>query len=70
MTDHPECTCPHLDHLTRLGLEGLTVPACDIHRPARGADELTIGESPALNSDALTDSIAARLGGAQITTTL
>lgn len=49
-TDLPECSCPHMADLTRMGLEGRTVPTCDVHRPAL---EPSAAAAPALNSDAL-----------------
>lgn len=68
MSDLPECTCPSLDSMLRLGLEGHTVPACEIHRP--DARDTTASDALALNSDDLSNSLAARLGGASITNTL
>lgn len=50
MTDHPECSCPNMADLARMGLEGHDVSVCDVHRPDRGDG---FGHAPALNSDDL-----------------
>ncbi len=55
MTD---CTCPEVSDTVRAYLAG-DPPPCDLHNPvAAPADQ----EPPALNSDRLTQSIAAALG--------
>lgn len=67
MTDLPECSCPHMADLARMSLEGHDVSSCPIHRPDRGHGE-TLASAPALNSDALAHSIAARLGATETAT--
>lgn len=54
----PQCTCSSdVADVMRAAFEGRPIEPCEIHRPAH-----MVGAPPALNSDALTNSIAARLG--------
>lgn len=76
---HP-CTCPPLRDLVAQGLAQTEITPCELHRPEQKSLAIDIGamqrglngtpeSTPALNTDGLTNSAPATLGGGETTTT-